>query len=69
MGDLGRISKKEQLYWKSYNKVIGGSISNTKFQRDFMARFTDPESIDFIFKNNEQASYYPYDWKVRHVGG
>lgn len=51
LGDLGRISKKEQLYWKSYNKVIGGSISNTKFQRDFMARFTDPESIDFIFKN------------------
>lgn len=53
LGDLGRDlpSKKEQLYWKSYNKAIDGTLSNTKFQRDFMATFTNPESIDFIFKN------------------
>lgn len=53
LGDLGRDlpSKREQLYWKSYNKAIDGKLSHTKFQRDFMASFTNPEAIDFIFKN------------------
>ncbi|HBI93675.1 MAG TPA: hypothetical protein DDY58_15360 [Terrisporobacter glycolicus] len=53
LGDLGRDlpNKKEQLYWKSYNKAIDGTLSTTKIKRDFMAEFTNPESIDFIFKN------------------
>lgn len=53
LGDLGRDlpSKKEQLHWKSYNKAIDGSLSKTKFQRDFMSISTNPEAVDFIFKN------------------
>lgn len=53
LGDLGRDlpSKQEQLYWKSYNKAIDGKLSDTKIKRDFKAEFTDPESIDFIFKD------------------
>lgn len=53
LGDLGRDlpSEREQYYWRSYNKLIEGSISETKYKRDFLAQFTNPESIDFIFKN------------------
>lgn len=53
LGDLGRDlpSKKEQLYWKSYNKAIDGSLSKTKFKRDFMSIPTNPEAVDFVFKN------------------
>jgi hypothetical protein len=51
LGDLGRsLSHKEQLYWKSFNVTCNEQISTTKFKRDFMAQFTDPESVDLIFK-------------------
>lgn len=66
LGDLGRDlpSKKEQLYWKSFNVVTGGQISNTKFKRDFMAQFTNPESIDFIFKNKYLSVNKMYNDKM-----
>ncbi len=53
LGDLGRDlpNESEQYYWRSYNKATDGKLSKTKFNRDFMAQFTDPESEDFIFKN------------------
>ena len=52
LGDLGRDlpSEKEQLYWKSYNKALDGKLSATKYARDFMAQFTNPEAMDLIFK-------------------
>lgn len=53
LGDLGRDlpSESEQLYWESFNIAIDGGLSNAKFQRDFAAQFSDPDSIDYIFKN------------------
>ncbi|WP_346889384.1 hypothetical protein [Clostridium sp. UBA1056] len=51
LGDLGKsLTYKEQLYWKSFNVQCDKTISNTKFKRDFLAQFTDPESVDLIFK-------------------
>ncbi|NFG24544.1 hypothetical protein FDF11_13660 [Clostridium botulinum] len=56
LGDLGRsLSYKEQLYWKSFNVACDEKISETKFKRDFMAQFADPEAIDLIFKQKFNA--------------
>jgi hypothetical protein len=52
LGDLGRdLSHEEQLYWKSFNILPDGTISNVSLQRNFMAEFAEPESIDLIFKH------------------
>lgn len=53
LGDLGRDlpGEREQHYWRGFNKAIDGTLSETKFKRDFLAQATNPESIDFIFKN------------------
>lgn len=70
LGDLGRglLSKQEQFYWKSYNKVIDGKLSNTKIKRDFMGEFASSESIDFIFKNKYIETNNLFDsqlgWKL-----
>jgi len=51
LGDLGRdIPNKEQLYWKSFNIVPDGTLSETKFKRDFLAQFANPELSDLKFK-------------------
>ncbi|RKD32409.1 hypothetical protein [Lacrimispora algidixylanolytica] len=53
LGDLGRDlpSEQELHYWRGFNKVIDGKLSEVKYKRDFMAQATNPQSIDFIFKN------------------
>lgn len=53
LGDLGRDlpSEQEQHYWRGFNKVLAAKLSDTKFRRDFMSLPTDPQSLDFIFKN------------------
>lgn len=53
LGDLGRSlpSEEEQHYWRGFNKVLDAKLSDTKFRRDFMSLPTDPQSLDFIFKN------------------
>lgn len=69
LGDLGRDlpSKREQLYWKSFNKYIDGKLSKTKYSRDFMAQFEDPEAIDLLFKqkfvNFNQRFKEKYHWQ------
>lgn len=51
LGDLGTdIPYKEQMYWKSFNIVPDGKLSKTKFKRDFLAQFADPEIADMKFK-------------------
>lgn len=50
LGDLGYLSYKEQLYWKSYNYFPSGNISFTSFNRNFKGEFTDPEQPDLYFK-------------------
>jgi hypothetical protein len=51
LGDLGReIPQKEQIYWKSFNIIPDGKLSDTKFKRDFLAQFADPDIADLRFK-------------------
>jgi hypothetical protein len=51
LGDLGSdLHYKEQLYWKSFNVIRKGGISEVSWRRDFMAQFTDPEKPDLVFK-------------------
>jgi len=53
LGDLGRDlpSEQEQHYWRGFNKALDAKLSATKFRRDFMSIPTEPQSLDFIFKN------------------
>ncbi|OGU33508.1 MAG: hypothetical protein A2068_14985 [Ignavibacteria bacterium GWB2_35_6b] len=50
LGDLGKLSYKEQLYWKHYNVYYEGGISHTSFERNIEAKFSDPELPDLYFK-------------------
>ncbi|TRZ77222.1 hypothetical protein D4R87_03305 [bacterium] len=59
LGDLGHLSYSEQLYWKSYNIVATGGISDTAWSRGFEAKFTNPERIDLYFKQ----SFYSFQKK------
>ena len=53
LGDLGRDlpNIEEQHHWRSHNILIDGKLSESKFKRDFLAEFAEPESIDLIFRN------------------
>lgn len=48
--DLGHLSYKEQLHWKSFNVATKGKMSHTAWARAFEAKFTDPEKSDLFFK-------------------
>ncbi len=50
LGDLGRLSAQEQGYWKSFNVVPDGKISDAEFKRSFLAEAAEPEQADLIFK-------------------
>jgi len=51
LGDLGYLSNPEEVYWKSFNISPQGTISQVAFKRDFEAEFTDPVSLDLVFKS------------------
>lgn len=61
LGDLGHLSYKEQLYWKSFNIPPDGTISVTTFRRGFMAEFADPERSDLYFKQKFRS--FQERWK------
>ncbi|HSK73233.1 MAG TPA: hypothetical protein VK892_16155, partial [Pyrinomonadaceae bacterium] len=69
LGDLGRdIFYSEQKYWKSFNIVPDGKISEVQFKRGFLAEFADPESPDLLFKLlfqvvNEKWEKH-FGWKI-----
>lgn len=52
LGDLGRdLSESERNYWLSFNIASEGrKISDTSFQRGFLAEFADPKKPDLVFK-------------------
>ncbi len=50
LGDLGHLSYKEQLYWKVYNVVPDGSVSEVAFRRGMLGEFTDPDEPALAFK-------------------
>lgn len=50
LGDLGKLSHKEQLYWKSFNVHSESGISHANWERSFQGRFSDPNVPDLYFK-------------------
>ena len=61
LGDLGRLSYREQVYWKSFNIPPDGTISVTMFRRGFLAEFADPERSDLYFKQKFRS--FQEKWK------
>jgi hypothetical protein len=50
LGDLGHLSANEQLYWKSYNVVPDGGVSEVAFRRGILGEWTDPDEPALTFK-------------------
>ena len=51
LGDLGQaLTHSEQLYWKSFNVVPEGGVSNVTFRRSFLGQFANSERPDLRFK-------------------
>lgn len=51
LGDLGRdLPFEERLHWRGFNVVPEGKISETNFQRSFLAQFTDAQAADLTFR-------------------
>ena len=50
--DLGRLSYREQLYWKSFNIAPPrkSGLSETMYRRWILGQFCDPNSPDALFK-------------------
>ena len=53
LGDLGRLSQKEQLYWKSFNVVPDGNVSDVAFRRGILGEWAAADEPALAFK----ASY------------
>lgn len=52
LGDLGRnIPYAEQKYWSSFNIPPNGTISDVKFNRDFLTISSLPQINDLVFKS------------------
>ncbi len=68
LGDLGYLSYKEQLHWKSFNIATDSKISYTAWERGFEAKFTDPEKSDLYFKQKfiafQKRWEEKYGWKL-----
>ena len=64
LGDLGRIPFKEQEHWKLFNVLSDGKITSSRFKRDFMAEFADPE--DIMFKFHKSLSEFQKDFKQKY---
>ena len=51
LGDLGRdLPSSERDYWRGFMMTPDVKISETNFRRSFLGQFTDPKSVDLIFK-------------------
>lgn len=54
LGDLGRdLPHPERLHWRQYNvpPPHDARVSETCFRRSFLAQFSDPTSVDLIFRD------------------
>ncbi len=57
LGDLGRdLPYHERLHWKQFNvpPPADARISDTSFQRSFLAKFAGPLSVDLVFRQEYQ---------------
>lgn len=50
LGDLGHLSYKEQLHWKSFGLGTKRKMSYTNFARSIEGKFADPDKSDLFFK-------------------
>lgn len=49
--DLAKLNYEEQCYWRSYNIIPMGGLSDVKFRRDFLVDPTvEPSASDLLFK-------------------
>jgi len=49
LGDLGRLSHTEQMYWRGFN-LPSGNMSRVAFKRSILGQFTAPQIADLYFK-------------------
>ncbi len=49
LGDLGRISYEEQMYWRSFNVASNGMIPNEVFMRDIVGILVEPKN-DVVYE-------------------
>jgi len=65
LGDLGRdLPYEERLHWRQFNVSPEGGVSETNFQRSFLAQFTDAQAPDLTFRR-EYVSI-TRDWERVH---
>ncbi len=64
LGDLGKLSYEEQMYWRSFNIPPQGGMSMTCFNRNFMCIATDASIADLKFK--EIFNNFNKDWKAEY---
>lgn len=65
LGDLGQdLHHSEQLYWKSFNVLPEGGVSEVTFRRSFLVEFTDPDRPDLKFKYLFEN--FCSRWRERH---
>ncbi len=65
LGDLGRdLPVKERIYWKVFNIPPKGSLSTTKYMRDFLGIPFDPQGRDLNFKQRYQQ--LNQKWKAKY---
>ncbi|MBN1859029.1 hypothetical protein JW848_07485, partial [Candidatus Bipolaricaulota bacterium] len=65
LGDLGTdVSYNEQRYWRSFNVPPDGGISTVTFDRSILAKFTDPDRPDLLFKYlyDDVLRKWPKEW-------
>lgn len=64
LGDLGGLSYKEQLHWRSYNLSTKGRMSHVAWSRDFESEFTDPQKSDLYFKY--KLDEFQKEWEKKY---
>ncbi|MFI1955904.1 hypothetical protein ACH437_29395 [Streptomyces xinghaiensis] len=63
LGDLGKLSHKEQLYWKSFNVVPDGGVSEVAFRRGFLGEWADTDEPALAFKATYEC--FRETWRER----
>jgi len=63
LGDLGKLTYKEQNYWRQSN-IPDGKISHSYFKRNFEAEFCDPDTADLYFK--QKFDEFQKSWYKKH---
>ncbi len=66
LADFSKIPYKEQLYWRGFNVLPKGTITQHRWERDFEAKFSDPSNnlmlnFNVAFENIRQTSKSKYN--------